>query len=100
MISNRLKRKAIPYCLLIPAIILIGLFKIYPILYSIVGSFFKTGRGGVISFAGINNYLKELLHDPTVKVSWVVERVGFSNRKYFEKVLNIPHNIDHLHRSN
>lgn len=29
---------------------------------------------------------KELLHDPTVKVSWVVERVGFSNRKYFEKV--------------
>ena len=57
MSGNRLKRKATPYFLLTPAIVLIGLFKIYPILYSIVGSFYKTGRGGVVSFAGVSNYI-------------------------------------------
>ena len=29
---------------------------------------------------------KELLRDPTLKVSWIVESVGFTSRKYFEKV--------------
>ncbi len=29
---------------------------------------------------------KELLKDPTSRISWVVERVGFTSRKYFEKV--------------
>ena len=29
---------------------------------------------------------KALLRDPTLKVSWIVERVGFTSRKYFEKV--------------
>ena len=29
---------------------------------------------------------KNLLDDPSVRVTWVMERVGFANRKYFEKV--------------
>lgn len=53
----KLKRGMVPYLLLIPSIILIGIFKIYPILYSIVNSFFKTGRGGVSVFAGLQNYI-------------------------------------------
>jgi ABC-type sugar transport system permease subunit len=53
----KLKKGIVPYLLLVPSIILIGIFKIYPILYSIVNSFFKTGRGGVVSFAGFQNYI-------------------------------------------
>ena len=29
---------------------------------------------------------KSLLSDPTARVTWVMEQVGFANRKYFEKV--------------
>lgn len=53
----KLKRGVVPYLLLIPSVILIGIFKIYPILYSIVNSFFKSGRGGVVTFAGWQNYI-------------------------------------------
>ena len=53
----RMKKMATPYLLLVPAIFLISLFKVYPILYSIVGSFFKTGRGGVVNFVGFKNYI-------------------------------------------
>lgn len=53
----KLKKGIVPYMLLVPSIILIGIFKIYPIIYSIVNSFFKTGRGGVSTFVGIQNYI-------------------------------------------
>lgn len=53
----KLKKGIVPYMLLVPSIILIGIFKIYPIIYSIVNSFFKTGRGGVSTFVGIRNYI-------------------------------------------
>ncbi len=46
-----------PYLLLLPAMLLIGIFKIYPILYSLVESFFKIGKGSVTYFAGIRNYV-------------------------------------------
>ena len=56
-IPPRLRRKMEPYMLLLPAMLLIGMFKIYPILYSLVESFFKIGRGSVTYFAGFRNYV-------------------------------------------
>ena len=53
----RSRRRLEPYLLLLPAMLLIGIFKIYPILYSLVGSFFKIGKGSVTYFAGIRNYI-------------------------------------------
>ena len=50
-------RRLEPYLLLLPAMLLIGIFKIYPILYSLVESFFKIGKGSVTYFAGIRNYV-------------------------------------------
>ena len=67
----RLRRKLEPYLLLLPAMLLIGVFKIYPILYSLVESFFKIGKGGVTSFAGIRNYVS-LFSEPIFANSlWV-----------------------------
>lgn len=62
--SRRRRGRVEPYLLLLPAMLLIGLFKIYPILYSLLESFFKIGRGGITYFAGIQNYLS-LFAEPT-----------------------------------
>lgn len=53
----RLKKKSTPYLLILPSVVLIGLFKIYPIIYSVINSFFKSGKGGAVSFVGIKNYV-------------------------------------------
>lgn len=53
----KVRKKIVPYLLLLPSVVLIGIFKIYPILYSIANSFFMTKRGGVSSFAGFQNYI-------------------------------------------
>lgn len=60
-----------PYLLLLPSLLLIGLFKVYPIFYSIWGSFFVRGQGGSSKFAGFRNY-SLLFQDPTFLNSiWV-----------------------------
>jgi multiple sugar transport system permease protein len=60
-----------PYLLLIPSLLLICFFKVYPILYSIWGSFFVRGQGGSSKFAGFRNY-SLLFQDPTFLNSiWV-----------------------------
>lgn len=53
-----------PFLLLLPSLVLIGLFKVYPILYSVWGSFFIRGAGGVSKFAGFKNF-SMLIQDPT-----------------------------------
>lgn len=40
---TKLKKGAVPYLLLVPSVLLIGIFKIYPILYSIVIAFLNQG---------------------------------------------------------
>ena len=55
--SGRIWQRLQPYALLLPATVLIGVFKIFPILYSLVESFFKTGRGGAQKFVGFRNYV-------------------------------------------
>lgn len=56
MKAPRLRRALKPYLLLLPSLALIGVFKLFPILYSVAGSFFKTGRGGTSSFVFLKNY--------------------------------------------
>gem|GEM_PF-86590 len=62
--STKLRYRTVPYLLLFPSMLLIGVFKVYPILYSIFESFFKSGKGGVKSFVGLSNYLI-VLSEPT-----------------------------------
>ncbi len=58
-----MKKKFIPYKLLIICFVLIALFKGYPIIYSLVGSLFVKGAGGVTRFAGFENFIM-LFRDP------------------------------------
>lgn len=59
-----ISRSLEPYLLLLPAVILIGVFKVWPIFYSVIFSFFKQGRGGALSFAGLKNYMN-VIGEPT-----------------------------------
>lgn len=54
-----------PYMLLLPSFALIAVFKVYPILYSVVGSFLTRGARGVVKFAGLKNF-QMLFADPTI----------------------------------
>lgn len=65
-INNKfLNKKYIrPYLLLFPSFILISVFKVYPIIYSVIGSFFKRGKGGITSFCYLDNYIT-LIKDST-----------------------------------
>jgi multiple sugar transport system permease protein len=58
-----MKKKFTPYALLIASFILIAVFKGYPILYSLWGSLFTKGAGGVTHFAGLDNFIM-LFKDP------------------------------------
>lgn len=60
--KHRLDNPATPYFLIVPSLLLIVLFKAYPIVYSILGSFFFRGAGGISRFAGLKNY-RLLFHD-------------------------------------
>ena len=55
-------KKATPYLFIIPAMVLLLMYKVYPILHTVVGSFFQSGAGGVTQFVAFENY-KELFHD-------------------------------------
>lgn len=60
-----------PYFLILPSLLLIIVFKAYPIVYSIWGSFYVRGAGGVSTFSGFKNY-RLLFTDPTFSNSlWV-----------------------------
>lgn len=58
-----MKKKMTPYLLLLISFALIAVFKGYPIIYSLVGSLFVKGAGGVTHFAGFENF-KMLFMDP------------------------------------
>ncbi|MFA7107524.1 MAG: sugar ABC transporter permease [Sphaerochaetaceae bacterium] len=77
MLSKKINKKMIePYLLVLPALILIMVFKIYPILYSVIGSFFVKAKGGIIKFAWFTNY-KFLFNDPTFTNSlWVTFKLN------------------------
>ncbi|MGW2374117.1 carbohydrate ABC transporter permease [Kitasatospora sp. NPDC001683] len=58
----RLRRTALPYLLLAPALITFGVFKAYPVVDSLLLSF-TTGSGTATRAAGLANY-RRLLDDP------------------------------------
>ncbi|MFF2081405.1 carbohydrate ABC transporter permease [Kitasatospora sp. NPDC058162] len=60
--SARLRRTALPYLLLAPALITFGVFKAYPVVDSLLLSF-TTGAGAARHNAGLANY-RRLLDDP------------------------------------
>jgi multiple sugar transport system permease protein len=69
--SRYMRRNYRSYLLLLPSFALIAVFKVYPILYSVVGSFLTRGARGVTKFAGLKNF-QMLFADPTILNSiWV-----------------------------
>ena len=60
--KTRKKNKLFPYGMLLPTIIIFGLFMIYPIIYSFYLSFMEFS-GGTYTFIGLGNYI-ELFNDP------------------------------------
>lgn len=74
MIAKAIRHNYKPYLFLLPSLLLIGLFKVYPILYSVIGSFFSRGAGGSSRFSGLKNYLI-LFEDPTFLNSvWITAK--------------------------
>ncbi|MER8103762.1 sugar ABC transporter permease [Kitasatospora sp. NPDC094016] len=59
---SRLRRAAVPYLLLAPALLTFGVFKAYPVVESLLLSF-TTGSGAATRDAGLANY-RRLLDDP------------------------------------
>lgn len=56
------KSKFFPYGMMMPTIVIFGLFMIYPVVYSFYLSFMEFS-GGTYTFVGLQNYI-ELFKDP------------------------------------
>lgn len=66
-----IRRNYRPYMLLLPSFALIAVFKVYPILYSVAGSFLMQRARGVVKFAGLKNF-EMLFADPSILNSvWI-----------------------------
>lgn len=82
--NNRLGRKVEPYVWLLPSIVLMAIFLVYPILIVFKLSFSEISKSGVVGgFVGLQNF-KEAVSLPAFKVVmkntlvWVVAVVGLS----------------------
>ena len=60
--KTRKKAKFFPYGMMMPTIVIFGLFMIYPVVYSFYLSFMEFS-GGTYTFVGLQNYV-ELFKDP------------------------------------
>lgn len=60
--KTRKKAKFFPYGMMMPTIVIFGLFMIYPVVYSFYLSFMEFS-GGTYTFVGLQNYI-ELFKDP------------------------------------
>ncbi len=61
--ASRLGQKLTPYLFVLPAVIVLLMFKVGPICVSLVGSLFKTGAKNRTFFVGLENYIN-LFKDP------------------------------------
>jgi len=66
-----MRQRLKPYLLLLPSIVLIGVFKIYPILYSVIGSFFSVSKGGRTRFVFLDNYIAIFGESIFLKTVWI-----------------------------
>jgi len=58
-----MKKNAIAYFFITPTIVLLIVFKLYPIIISVIGSLFSSGQGGIKEFVAFQNYVSLFL-DP------------------------------------
>lgn len=56
--GDYVKKRIVPYMFILPAMVLLIIFKIYPIFIAIIGSLFDSGFGGSKAFVGIANYVR------------------------------------------
>ncbi|MDA3852561.1 MAG: sugar ABC transporter permease [Spirochaetaceae bacterium] len=56
-------KKSLPYLLLLPFLILFGIFYLYPVLVGFVISFTKSNAFGIQEFKGIKNYVNMITKD-------------------------------------
>ena len=63
-INNNIFRKFIPYLMILPAIVILGMFVIYPIFYMIYLSFFEWDLMQEKTFVGFENFIN-LFNDET-----------------------------------
>ncbi len=82
--NNRLGKKAVPYIWLLPSILLMAIFLVYPIFIVFKLSFSEISKSGVVGgFVGLKNF-KEAVALPAFKTVmkntawWVVSVVGLS----------------------
>ena len=82
--NNRLGKKAVPYIWLLPSILLMAIFLVYPIFIVFKLSFSEISKSGVVGgFVGLKNF-KEAVALPAFKTLmkntawWVVSVVGLS----------------------
>ena len=70
-----MRRTAVAYLFLVPAISGLILFRIFPVINTFIGSLFRLdySRAGQSTFVGLQNYL-DMLHDP---IFWISLRVTF-----------------------
>jgi len=61
--NRRLKETIAGYCYLLPALVILIIFRIIPILYSVRISLYDWGMAGPRKFVGLKNYL-DVLSDP------------------------------------
>jgi len=55
--SSSMSKRIIPYCFVLPAVVILLSFKLLPILVSMYGSLIKTGAKSVSYFVGFENYI-------------------------------------------
>ena len=82
--NNRLGKKVEPYIWLLPSIVLMAIFLVYPIFIVFKLSFSEISKSGVVTgFAGLQNY-KDAIALPAFKtvmkntIWWVIAVVGLS----------------------
>lgn len=73
--------KVLPYLLVAPAVIILTVFYLYPILYNIYLSFFTWNMRGPMKFAGLSNYAElfsgqDFLHTLLNTLLYMVMDVG------------------------
>ena len=61
-------RKALPYMMIAPAMIISAVFMIYPIIYMVYLSFFKWNMIGDMKYIGLENYISLLTDSDFIKV--------------------------------
>jgi multiple sugar transport system permease protein len=67
--KRKYRSAILPYMLIMPLLLFIGVLSVYPMMSTFVESFFDVSPLTPFHFVGIKNYI-DTLHDPTILHSW------------------------------